>query len=166
MSLDELTQDASSIVHGRVLRSWSAWDLGRTTIWTHYEIAVDDAWKGAPGKTLVVSEPGGEVDGVHLRVPGAPQYSVGEEIVVFAAAVPVGYLRTCGWAQGRFLVETASDTPSGKRVKTDLTGVTLAESQEGKTRVVQKYAGLDGQDLGQFRQLVESILESQTRSEQ
>ena len=144
------------------MRSWAAWDPGRTTIWTHYEIAVGDAWKGAPGKTFVVSEPGGDLDGVHLRVPGAPRYSVGEEIVVFAAAVPLGYQRTCGWAQGRFLVESAADAPSGKRVRADLSGLTLADSAKGEPRAPAAQA-VDGQDLVQFRRLVESILDSQAR---
>lgn len=103
--LSQLTAGSETVVHGEVVRRWSAWDDQQTAIWTHYEIEVAEAWKGAPGKTVTISEPGGEVDGVRMAVPGAPTYLIGEKVVVFAVRTPVGYLRTCGWGQGRYAVE-------------------------------------------------------------
>ena len=53
---------------------------------------------------LTISEPGGDLDGKHMQIVGAPRYEVGEEVVVFASPTPIGYLRTCGWGQGKFEV--------------------------------------------------------------
>lgn len=163
LSAEQLVQGAAVVVHGRVARVWSAWDAGRTTIWTHYEVDVADAWKGSPGRTLTISEPGGEVDGVHMTVPGAPRYAVGEEIVVFAQPVPNGYLRTRGWAQGRLLVESAPGSPSGKRVRSDLGGALLADPPEGKGRPSSS-APFNGRDLDELRRRVRALVAAQERS--
>lgn len=164
LSVEQLVEGSSAVVHGRVVRSWAAWDANRTTIWTHYELAVEESWKGTPGRTVVVSEPGGSVDGVHMSVPGAPRYEEGEEVVVFTQPVPAGLLRTRGWSQGRLLVETAPASPSGKRVRTDLGGSMLADPPDRKGVAAQSVEGLDGRDLRELRSLVRSLVAAQARS--
>ena len=127
-NLEQLTHGSEKVVRGQVAKKWAAWDPGRTAIWTHYEIQVAETWKGAPGGTVVISEPGGELDGLRMAVPGAPKYSVGEDVVVFAVRTPVGYLRTCGWGQGRYLVSTNG------RVQPDLAQTPVVDrSKSGAT---------------------------------
>lgn len=127
-NLEQLTHGSETVVHGQVVKTWTAWDPGRTAIWTHYEIQVAEAWKGVPGHSVVISEPGGELDGLRMAVPGAPQYHVGEQVVVFAVRTPVGYLRTCGWGQGRYLVSADG------RVRPDLAQTPVVDrSKPGAT---------------------------------
>lgn len=108
VGFESLVAESEAIVHGSVVRSWTAWDPERTAIWTHYEIRVSDWLKGSRGTTLRVSEPGGSLNGVHTQIVGAPRYAIGEEVVVFADETPIGYLRTCGWSQGKFVVSAAA----------------------------------------------------------
>jgi hypothetical protein len=68
-----------------------------------------------------IQEPGGELDGMRMEIIGAPRYELGEEVIVFAAPTPAG-LRTCGWGQGRFVVE---GEPGQRRVRNDLGDVQL-----------------------------------------
>src|SRR4051812_45300981 len=79
LSLDDLVTQSPAIVHGRVVRSWAAWDNAHKYIWTHHMIAVLESVRGAAPGYVVASEPGGELDGVGMRIGGAVEYSVGEE---------------------------------------------------------------------------------------
>jgi hypothetical protein len=121
LSFEELVGQSDVVAHGRVASIRVAWDAERENIWTHYEIALDEALKGSPGRTVEIQEPGGELDGVRMEIIGAPHYELGEEVVVFASPTPAG-LRTCGWGQGRFVVE---GEPGQKRVRNDLGDVQL-----------------------------------------
>lgn len=156
MSLEAIVSESSSIVHGRVTRAWSAWDPERTAIWTHYEIEVEDALKGG-GTKVVVSEPGGEIDGMHMQVIGAPVYEVGEEAVIFLTPTPLGYLRTCGWGQGRFEVER---TARGKAVRSRVEGVELADLKDPAARrqAATALESLDGLPLDDFKARVRAVL--------
>ncbi len=99
VSLEELIDQSEAIVHGRVMRSWSAWDGAHKYIWTHHLIAVIDPVRGGGPGFVVASEPGGELDGVGMRFSGALEYSVGEEAIVFLYRTPIGYLRATGSGQ-------------------------------------------------------------------
>jgi hypothetical protein len=100
LSLRELVDGSSVIAHGRVARSWTAWDSSHKYIWTHYQLEVIDPIRGVGFAPLVVSEPGGKLDGVNMRFSGAAQYAPGEEAIVFLYRTPIGYLRVLG--QGKF----------------------------------------------------------------
>ena len=104
VSVEQLVDQSDSIVTGRVIRSWTGWDPAHQYIWTHTEIQVSSVTKGPAGSTMVVSEPGGQLDGRALRVDGAVQYSPGEQVLLFVANTPNGYQRTVGWGQGKFLI--------------------------------------------------------------
>ena len=105
MSFEHIVRSSPRAFRGVVTKSWSAWDEGRTAIWTHYEIRVAETLRGPAGATFTISEPGGTVDGLTMEVPGAPRFSVGEEAVVFAYQTPIGYWRVRGWGQGGFRVD-------------------------------------------------------------
>jgi hypothetical protein len=64
---------------------------------------------GRAHPSVVVSEPGGTLNGVSLIVPGSTPYTVGEEVSVFLYRTPIGYLRTTNYGQGKFVI---SDTRS------------------------------------------------------
>ncbi len=159
MSFEQIVAGSDAIVHGTVARSWTAWDETHRSIWTHYEIAVADTLKGEPGPKIVVSEPGGELDGVHMQIVGTPVYEVGEEVVLFAAPTPIGYLRTCGWGQGRFAVR------SERGVKTVAQGAMRAEVVEaGKQAPSQRaLSTVGGSSLEQFKAMIRDEVVRQGR---
>jgi hypothetical protein len=105
MSFEHIVRSSPRAVRGVVARSWSSWDVTHTAIWTHYEIRVAETLRGPRASTFTISEPGGVVEGVGMAVPGAPQYSVGQEAVIFAYSTPIGYWRVRGFGQGWFRVE-------------------------------------------------------------
>src|SRR5579884_811424 len=63
LSLEDLVARSEIIAQARVGNSWSAWDANHKYIWTHYQMQVTDAIRGS-AQTVVVSEPGGTLDGV------------------------------------------------------------------------------------------------------
>src|SRR5437660_1649607 len=91
VSLDELIDQSETIVHGRVTRSWSAWDGAHKYIWTHHLIAVIDLVRGAGPGFVVASEPGGELDGVGMRFSGGLEYSMGEEAIGEPHSYPIQF---------------------------------------------------------------------------
>jgi len=120
LSVEELVDRSAIIVHGRVARSWAAWDGAHKYIWTHHEIEIVDPIRGAGFAPLVVSEPGGALDGVEMRFSGALPFALGEEAVVFLYRTPVGYWRT----QGKYTVT------SRNRVHANLRGASLTMRED------------------------------------
>jgi hypothetical protein len=154
MSFDEVVARSAVIVHGKVVRSRSSWDPERTAIWTHYDIQVRTRLKGGPGAIVTVSEPGGEVDGKRMQIVGAPRYEIGDEVVVFATETPIGYLRTCGWGQGKFEVRASREGASQRVVRASPLGVQLMRPGSAEVPV----AALDGSNLEAFLEKVRSTL--------
>ncbi len=103
-SLENLVDKSEQIVHGRVANSHVAWDAKHRYLWTHYEVAVIETLKGERRQSLVVSEPGGSLDGVHQQISGALGYGAGEEVYLFLYTTPIGYMRTAGGGQGKFTI--------------------------------------------------------------
>jgi hypothetical protein len=104
LSFDELVVEAGSIYRGRVVKKRVAWNESRTLILTHYTLSIRETLKGTPGAQVRFSELGGEIDGVALDVPGAPEYRLDEEVVVFLHAEK-GRVMTLNWRRGKFPVE-------------------------------------------------------------
>jgi hypothetical protein len=104
LSLEELVSQSDTIVEGHVVRTWAAMDSENRFIWTHYEIKVGSTLKGRAQVNVVVSEPGGTLNGVTLLVPGSTPYTVGEEVSVLLYKTPIGYMRTTNYGQGKFLI--------------------------------------------------------------
>lgn len=107
LTFEQLTDRSELIVSGQVTRSWSDWDSAHKFIWTHYELSVSSVQKGAPGSTVVVSEPGGVVGVQGMNVAGAVRYQPGEQVLLFLQRMPNGYLRTTGWGQGKYTIDSA-----------------------------------------------------------
>ena len=157
LSFEELVSQSQVVAHGRVASIRVAWDIRHENIWTHYGIVLEEALKGSPGRVLEIQEPGGELDGVRMEIVGAPRYALGEEVVVFASSTTIG-LRTCGWGQGRFVVE---GRPGQRRVRNDLGDVQLMYS--GKA---QRFRAADEADeaLTAFKQRIRDEVRRQSVS--
>src|SRR5580700_2249544 len=106
LTFEELTDRSELIVSGQVTRSWADWDSEHKFIWTHYELSVSNAQKGTPGLTVELAEPGGVVGIQGMAIAGAVVYQPGDHVLVFLQRMPNGYLRTTGWSQGKYTVDS------------------------------------------------------------
>ncbi len=107
LSLSQLVAQSDQIVTGYVVRSWPAWGTEHKFIWTKYEISVQEVLKGARASSIVVSEPGGELNGEASHVAGSVSYTPGEHVTLFLRQFPSGVRRTVGWSQGKFDIDPA-----------------------------------------------------------
>ena len=165
MSLDEMVDLSACVVEAKVGRSWSAWDPAHQFIWTHYEIEVHDWLKaGATGRTLILSEPGGTVDGLTMRIAGAVPYEPGEHVVLFLYRTPVGYLRVTGYGQGKYSVLATS---SEQRIRANLAGAELVrrEVPMAGTGAGPAVEHLDGIRLEEFKIRVRQAVARRRRVE-
>ena len=145
-SLEDLVDGSQYIVHGRVIHTWTGWDAKHLYLWTHHEIAVVDALRGAPGVRVTVSEPGGSLDGVHQSLSGALPFSPGEEVVVFLYRTPIGFLRAAGGVQGKFTIDAAGYAHA------QMAGAEVVDNP--RTRHGTALASLDALDVREFKRLV------------
>lgn len=118
MSSDaELTQTSRLIVQGEVRSMASQWD-GRE-IFTYIEVGVGRVLKGrVAGRTIVVKQPGGTVGETMAWVHGAPQFQVGERVLLFLDTWPDGALRVTHLFQGKYKLEKDAKTGRVQAVRT------------------------------------------------
>lgn len=149
LSFNQLTDDSELIVSGQVTRTWADWDAEHKYIWTHYELAVTATHKGSAVRTLDIAEPGGQLDGVGMSISGATGYGVGDEVLVFLSRMPNGYLRTAGFGQGKYRVD------SNGRLHGTASLITNDTLTAGKGTVATSVIrSLDGMSVSQVGQLV------------
>lgn len=149
LSFNQLTDDSELVVSGRVTRTWADWDADHKYIWTHYELAVTATHKGTAGQTVDIAEPGGQVDGMAMSISGGTGYRVGDSVLVFLSRMPNGYLRTAGFGQGKYEVDSKGIVHGTAILKTDAT-VTTAKGPAAAAAI----RSLDGMTVGQVRQYV------------
>lgn len=136
------------VVSGHVARTWSAWDAGHKYIWTHYELAVTATHKGAAGPTVDIAEPGGAADGIVMSISGGTAYRVGENVLVFLSRMPNGYLRTAGFGQGKYTIDSNGRVHGAAQLKTADT--VTAGSAGAITAAVRSLEGLSVAQVGQL----------------
>jgi hypothetical protein len=105
-----LTRGSAAVLRGKVVKVEARLTRDGARIMTDATIEVQQAYKGAPASTVVVMQPGGEVDGLGQHVEGVAHFSVGEEVVLFLEARGERYL-VAGMAQGKWKVERTGPTP-------------------------------------------------------
>jgi hypothetical protein len=106
LTLDQMAQDATAIVRGRVTASSAS--FAGTTIYTHYKLQVSEVWKGS-GATEVML-PGGVAGGYRQSFPGVPVLNTGAEYVLFLwRSGSTGITHLVGLTQGLFSVTTQTD---------------------------------------------------------
>ncbi len=151
LSFNQLTDDSEVVVTGQVTRTWASWDSDHKYIWTHYELAVSATHKGSAGQTVDIAEPGGQLDGMGISISGATGYRVGESVLVFLSRMQNGYLRTAGFGQGKYEVDSKGVVHGSAILKTDAI-VTPAKTAAMSTAAAIR--SLEGLTVGQVGQLV------------
>ena len=104
LSLDDMIQKSTAIVHGTVQPSYSA--FRGAMIYSHYQVQVTNTYKGAPARTWDVAVPGAAVNGVQQYFAGAPALTAGQDYLLFLWTSKTGLTQVIGLSQGLFYVST------------------------------------------------------------
>jgi hypothetical protein len=105
LSLNEMAQQSTLIVRGTIQPGTSA-ALRGALIYTHYQLSVTAAYKGAPGQSVDVAVPGGALNGLQQPVAGAPLLTAGQDYLMFLWTSKSGLTQVIGLSQGLFNVTT------------------------------------------------------------
>jgi PKD repeat protein len=97
---EQLIAKAPIIVDGTVVSSQAVERNGR--IWTETTVSVERTLKGEVGRTITVREIGGELGDRVTRVYGTPEFTAGEQVLLFLDAHPHGGYRTVDLFVGKF----------------------------------------------------------------
>lgn len=137
-----LTARADRVVLGIVESQESRWSADHSVIFTEAKVRVTKSYKGAsqPGDVVIVRREGGSADGIGMRVFGAANFTVGEELIVFLEERGAATW-TVGMAQGKLNVVTGSD--GIKRVAPNLAGVAWEHAPDAKARAAMQPRRLD-----------------------
>ena len=84
--LAELAHDAQVIARGEVVAIDARWSDGRRAIETIVTLEAESYLKGEMGRMVQFRVPGGTMGRYRNIVMGAPQFSVGQRVVVFLGA--------------------------------------------------------------------------------
>src|ERR1044072_2794897 len=117
LSDDELIADSRFIITGNVRRVFSAWDDAQTAVWTYVEVRPDRFLKGIlPGRTLVLQQLGGTAGSSGMRVYGQPQFTRGQQVLLYLNTGPDGTLHVAHAFMGMFSIVEESTT--GRKIVT------------------------------------------------
>jgi hypothetical protein len=111
-SPQQLGEQSSLVVRGKVTSTRSFWNDQRTKVFTETHIAVDETYKGGDVATLRVVQLGGVVDNIRVTVSGALQWTPGEEVLLFVEPYRADAYQVSGFSQGKFNVKR--DPQTGK----------------------------------------------------
>jgi len=126
LSLDEMIERASFIFIGKAGEARAEWNADHTRIYTYVRFDVERYLKGgAGGRELTLRVPGGQVGEFAALMPGAPQFTPGEDVLLFCSGAQARVPTVLGLALGKFAITRAA---SGERIlKRDVSGLVLAD---------------------------------------
>lgn len=108
LDMPELVEQSEQIVHGSVTEITPRRADGR--IYTYITLEAREHLKGEPAETVTFRVLGGRMGDLATIVHGTPDFSLGEEVVVFLERPRQGAeLVVAGMIQGKFQVATGPD---------------------------------------------------------
>lgn len=111
--MPEIARAASAIAYGRVVDVTARLEPGARRIERVVTLMVDEYYKGNLGEELHVAVPGGQLGHYRTVMVGAPEFSPGEQVVLFVATRDDGLPYVVGLNQGAYRVSV--DAHSGRR---------------------------------------------------
>lgn len=108
-STEQLVENSSDVIRGRVISQISQWDETHVVIYTELTIKITEVVLGsvAKGATISVYVPGGIVNDTGLKVEHAPEFEDGEDVILFLTELDNLYSVT-SWEMGKFTVENGN----------------------------------------------------------
>ena len=110
----EIVNGSQVIVHGRVTDVRSDWTDDRFRIETIVTLEAGSYFKGGPGEHVTFRVPGGTIGRYRSLMVGAPEFHIGDEVVMFLKADGPSVARVFGLSQGVFRIKR--DARTGRRV--------------------------------------------------
>ena len=110
-TFEQVAREATYVVRGSVIDTWSAWDDAHEVIYTYATVRVSRYFGEITGPdTLLVREVGGTVDGYTQEAIGFPAIRRGEHVVLFLSEWDNSTdLRIHAYNQGKYLVHMRAD---------------------------------------------------------
>lgn len=123
--LEELTRGSDLVIQARVVEVAVETALeDQRQIWTRVRFQVIRVHKGHhSGPFFTLKLIGGRTEQWTLRIPGMPDFSEGEEVVLFLEATSGGYI-PAGLSEGKFTVTRNADSGTA-RVQRNMGGMTV-----------------------------------------
>ena len=107
---EELVIGSRAIVRGTVVNSFSGYDQQRRAIFTYTTLRLARVLKGGSilnsNGEIVIKEPGGIAGNLGSDIFGIPQFTSGEEVLLYLDTWPDGSLRVYQWFLGKFRITT------------------------------------------------------------
>lgn len=110
----EIVDGSQVIVHGRVVDVRADWSGDRFRIETIITLEAGTYLKGGPGERVTFRVPGGTIGRYRSLMVGAPEFRIGDEVVMFLKAEGPSVPGVFGLSQGVFRIRR--ELRSGRRV--------------------------------------------------
>jgi len=157
--LEEMIDTSAAVFQGTCTANRTERDAETGFVVTRTTFAVHDVLKGSVGNVHAIKQIGGTIpeEKLEYRVEGVPQFTEGEEYIVFLAGVSAaGFSSPIGLQQGKFSVKSGS---AGRQVRNgrDFKDMTarisplLSETAKAKLKANGPVTELD---LEEFKQVV------------
>jgi hypothetical protein len=104
----EMSREARAIALGRVVTMEARWSADRRRIETLVTLQAEAYLKGSFGASVQFFVPGGELGRFRSIVVGAPQLTIGQDIIVFLGARDPGIPFILGFNQGLFRIAASN----------------------------------------------------------
>ena len=112
--LKQLTTNADVIVTGKVSGKTSSWNMDKTRIYTEASLQVDEYLKGNnTGNSVVITYPGGEVNGIGELYTHMPKFENNEDVLVFLKKDVKGY-KVFDGEEGK--IQIIKDAKTGEKI--------------------------------------------------
>jgi hypothetical protein len=106
LSFDRLIGEADLIIKGRVEDLKTRQLSDRRSITTIVTVSIERQFKGAKVSSVTIEQPGGSVGDIAQGVPGLPEFSSGEDVILFLKRQRGGAFEIVGGKQGKFTAKT------------------------------------------------------------
>jgi hypothetical protein len=147
--LSELSHDAVAIARGRIAAVEPQWKEGRRGIETLVTLETETYLKGSLGSVVQFRVPGGTLGRFSSVVVGAPQFAVGQRVILFLGSRGPTIPYVLGLSQGVFRLVQSSQ---GDWI---VTPPPIAATVDGP--IVRGTLGLRPASLGDFERQVRAL---------
>jgi hypothetical protein len=114
LSFDRLIEEADLIIKGRVEELKTRQVSDRRSMTTIVTVSIERQFKGPKMSLVSIEQPGGSAGDIVQSVSGLPEFSSGEDVILFLKRQRGGAFNIVGGKQGKF---TAKTQPGSKHVE-------------------------------------------------